>query len=117
MPYIKQEDRKKYEDDLKELLNIYTFQALNRIFCMDKNYPRGVANYLATSVCHYYLKKNGLNYSNIDTIINNLKTVSKSVPIEYVGTIECVIQELYRTVVGPYEDLKIKDNGDIDILD
>lgn len=116
MPYIKQEDRKKYEDDLKELLEMLPFQALHRIFCADENYPRGVANYLATSVCHYYLKNAGLNYGNIDTIINNLKATSEGANIAYRGTIECVIQELYRTVVGPYEDLKAKLNGDIDIL-
>ncbi len=116
MPYLKQEDRKKYEDDLKELLGMYTFQALSSIFCMDASYPRGVANYLATSVCHNYLKEHGLNYGNIDTVINNLKATSEGANIEYRGTIECVIQELYRTVVGPYEDLKAKENGDIDIL-
>ncbi len=115
MPYIKQEDRKKYEDDLKELLEMYPFQALHLIFSVDENYPRGVANYLATSVCHYYLKKNGLNYGNIDTIINNLKATSEGANVAYRGTIECVIQELYRTVVGPYEDLKIIENGDISV--
>jgi len=29
------------------------------------------------------------------------------------GVIECVKQELYRRVIGPYEDKKIKENGDI----
>ena len=116
MPYIKQEDRKKYEDDLKELLDMYMLQALNNIFYIRANYPRGVANYLATSVCHNFLKKKGLNYGNIDTVINNLKVVSKNCNIQYAGTIECVILEFYRTVVGPYEDLKVKLNGDIDIL-
>lgn len=30
-----------------------------------------------------------------------------------IGALECVKQELYRHVVGPYEDIKIRDNGDV----
>lgn len=115
MPYIKQEDRKDYEDDLKELLDMPISKGLDNIFNMNKNYPVGVANYLATSVCRYYLQWNGLNYANIDRVMNNLRELSKTVGVSYVGTVECVIQEFYRTVVGPYEDLKIKENGDISI--
>ncbi len=29
------------------------------------------------------------------------------------GMLECVKQEFYRTVVGPYEDVKIKENGNV----
>ena len=30
-----------------------------------------------------------------------------------IGALECCKQEYYRTVVGPYEDMKIDENGDV----
>lgn len=30
-----------------------------------------------------------------------------------IGVLECVKQELYRRAVAPYEDIKIKENGDV----
>ena len=30
-----------------------------------------------------------------------------------IGALECCKQEYYRAVVGPYEDIKIEENGDV----
>jgi len=32
---------------------------------------------------------------------------------EAIGALECIKQELYRRMVAPYEDMKIKENGDV----
>ena len=40
----------------------------------------------------------GKNYSNLN---------------EMIGALECCKQEYYRAIVGPYEDMKIDENGDV----
>lgn len=34
---------------------------------------------------------------------------------ELMGLLECIKQEMYRRVVGPYEDVKIQENSDVDL--
>lgn len=36
---------------------------------------------------------------------------------EIVGLLECIKQEFYRRVVGPYEDVKCQENGDVNLTD
>ena len=60
---------------------------------------QGELNYRITSLCIQYLETNGLHYS----VIN-----------EVVGALECAKLEFYRRVAIPYEDKKIKENGDIE---
>jgi hypothetical protein len=45
-----------------------------------------------------FIRAYGKNYSNLN---------------EMIGALECCKQEYYRTVVGPYEDMKIDENGDV----
>ena len=48
------------------------------------------------------------------------KTIKGIYPIKYfhinraLGVLSAVTQEFYRKIVGPYEDIKIKENGDVE---
>jgi hypothetical protein len=59
----------------------------------------GDMNYLFTVIAHNYWNRNGQNYQAFNDII---------------GALEGAKLELYRRKVAPYEDVKIKENGDID---
>ena len=85
MPYIKQEDRKKFDDCLNNLPVI--------------NGP-GELNYLITKICIAYFKltPKGGNYQTINDVT---------------GALHCAAQEFYRKLVGNYEDLKAQANGDV----
>ena len=88
MPYIKQVQRKELSEDLLSLTK--------------KLKQRGEYNYVITSLLHDYVKKNGLKYDTLN---------------DAQGIIECVAKEFYRTVVSPYEDIKVTENGNISELD
>ncbi len=83
MPYLIKDARKKYEYALGNLLAI--------------DFP-GELNYLITELCVQYVQHNKLNYDSINDVI---------------GALECAKQEFYRRVAAPYEDKKIKENGDV----
>lgn len=55
-----------------------------------------------------------LNYV-ISKLLKNLLTarLSYSEANKLMGVLECVKHELYRRYIGPYEDQKIEQNGDI----
>jgi hypothetical protein len=59
----------------------------------------GELNYLFTSLARTYIEDKGESYQNYNDII---------------GALEGCKLELYRRRVGQYEDLKIKDNGDVE---
>ena len=65
-----------------------------------KDYPQvaGELNYVITSACTGYLARKGLSYTTINDII---------------GALEGAKLEFYRRVAAPYEDNKIKENGDV----
>ena len=58
----------------------------------------GEVNYLITQLLVTYLEYAGLSYSTINTLV---------------GALECAKLELYRRIAVDYEDLKIKENGDV----
>lgn len=58
----------------------------------------GQLNYLITILIHKYLNGHELNYQTINDIV---------------GALEGAKVEFQRRIVAPYEDRKIKDNGDI----
>lgn len=58
----------------------------------------GELNFMITKLVTEYLQRRGTNYS----VLN-----------EIVGVLECTKQEFYRRVVVPYEEEKIKLNGDV----
>ena len=53
-----------------------------------------------------------LNYS-ISCLLKELYGLRYSEVNEAVGMLECAKQEYYRRVAAPYEDKKIKENGDV----
>jgi hypothetical protein len=83
MPYIKQEQRIEIEKNLAELFS--------------HQYTDGQLNYIITRLLLNNIGGN-LNYAEVN------KTM---------GVLECVKQEFYRRVAGPYEDKKIAENGDV----
>lgn len=58
----------------------------------------GELNYLLTSIIKQYIDYNGLNYQHINDVL---------------GALEGAKTEFYRRIVQPYEDTKIKENGDV----
>jgi hypothetical protein len=58
----------------------------------------GELNFLLSDVCKTYLEENGESYSTYNDLL---------------GALEGAKLELYRRRVAPYEDEKIKANGDV----
>lgn len=87
MPYIKPEDREKWEE------------IINKVVEKLKDIPienlEGELNYLITSILVKTYPPKYFNYNRS------------------IGLLECIKQEFYRRVVGDYEDKKIKENGDV----
>ena len=62
----------------------------------------GQLNYVITGVVHAYIRKFGRKYDTLNTVI---------------GVLEAAKMELYREVVGPYEDIKKSENGPVSEID
>lgn len=58
----------------------------------------GELNYAFTRLADDYLVQKGLRYANVNEVI---------------GALECAKLELYRRVAAPYEDVKMKETGDL----
>ena len=93
MPYIKKEDRKDYDDLIEEVVG----RLLDKGPKDSGTAVVGDVNYVISSII-WKLFDAKTSY----TVGNNL-----------VGVLECVKQEFYRRKIGPYEDLKISENGDL----
>ncbi|MBE3139911.1 MAG: hypothetical protein IMZ53_04915 [Thermoplasmata archaeon] len=91
MPYIDKSKRVMYDD------YIHAFELMHADKATD-----GELNYLVTGLCHSVIKKQGLKYGTLNKII---------------GVLTCVIQELYRKIAAPYEEVKLIANGPVSILD
>lgn len=89
MPYIKEEDRMKYQHDL---------MSLNARLTVNDEIPEGELNFLISTVIADLINHYGLNYANANKLM---------------GVLECAKLELYRRLVAPYEDKKIDENGDV----
>lgn len=87
MPYIPDEDRKKYEPQLSELR-----QRVNG------GIPKGDLTYLVYSLGLEFFKGRE-SYTNISTAISCLQDAA---------------EELRRRHLNPYEDQKMKENGDVE---
>lgn len=85
MPYIKS----------KEVRESITGEVELLIMAIDNE---GDLNFAITSLLLEYMKKKEKNYATLNTIM---------------GVLSCVAREFYRRVIGPYENTKIKENGDI----
>ncbi len=90
MPYISQELRKGLDTAIEELTNAidegrYFGQA-------------GLVNYVIARLVSQLIQRHGRNYR----VLN-----------EFIGALECCKLELYRRLVAPHEEKKIKENGDV----
>ena len=88
MPYIIQDQRKFLEKPLSRLTEIVNNLPLTA----------GELNYIITKLVHAWIGGHGYCYDSFNSAI---------------GILECVKQELYRRKISPYEDIKIKENGDV----
>jgi hypothetical protein len=84
MPYIKPTDRPNL-DDIISTLDIFELDV-------------GDINYLVTKLLKEYISIHGENYENYNSLV---------------GVLECIKQEFYRRQIAPYEDIKIRQNGDV----
>jgi len=87
MPYIKPEKREKYEEEIGKLVAI--------LKSLPPEEVDGELNYVITKIMKEVYP---LRYYHINKAI---------------GVLECIKQEFYRRVAAPYEDQKIKENGDV----
>jgi hypothetical protein len=88
MPYILDVDREALDVDVDRLAELLT--------------SRGEYNYAITRLIHNYIQsRGGKKYDNLNDAI---------------GILQCAQLELYRHVIGPYEDTKIETNGDIGVI-
>ncbi len=87
MPYIKAAKRSKYDVVLRELTDILKALPPEEI--------DGELNYVITRLLKEIYP---LKYFHINKAI---------------GVLECAKLEYYRRIAAPYEDLKIKDSGDV----
>ncbi len=70
-----------------------------RMFARHRPMTEGELNYAITKLCLDYLKHHGGNsYANLASVISAM---------------ECAKLEFYRRKVAPYEDQKIRQNGDV----
>ena len=100
MPYIQQEDRASFDGGIADIIDI--------IF--DNTTPdnhTGMLNYVITSLLHEYLiglqcAGHTLHYSDYSRVRGVLNDAS---------------DEFYRTVMGPYEDKKREENGNVSVLE
>ena len=58
----------------------------------------GDLNFVLTAICDEYLVHHGLKYQHLNDVV---------------GALECCKLELYRRIAAPYEDIKLKENGDV----
>lgn len=87
MPYIKQTDRRFFDEFISDLSDNITSE--------------GDMNYVITSLIHKRIEEQGKSYQ----VLNDL-----------IGVLECAKLELYRIIVAPYEDIKIEENGAVSEL-
>jgi len=96
MPYIKQQDRKRFTHSPQKLGPHSSVDLLAETSKQCSN--AGDLNYAFTVISQAYLREQGLNYQHINDVV---------------GALEGCKMELYRRVAAPYEDDKIAENGDV----
>ena len=90
MPYIKMERREDIDGHLEPLVD-----------CLrGMGWVAGDLNYVISMLC--------ISDADDNTCYDNLNKI--------IGVLEAAKAEFYRTVVAPYEDIKITENGDLEPL-
>ena len=91
MPYIKKEDRDKYEHATAVIAAILAGIPSDRL--------GGELNFVIYSIVKKYFNLSEMKYAKINTIM---------------GALECSRLEVYRRLAAEYEDGAIDRNGDVD---
>jgi len=86
MPYIKREKREIFEGHIKKIIELLK---------NDKENLAGNMNYLVYRIVKGVDPKRYKDWNEI------------------IGFLECCKMEIYRRLIAPYEDKKIRENGDI----
>ena len=92
MPYIPKTRRKEYEKAISRIVYFLTN--------VEENDAKGELNYIIFSIIKRYIDEKGLRYFRAQDFIG--------------GTLTCCQMELYRRILGPYEDKAIEKNGDVE---
>jgi hypothetical protein len=87
LPYIKPERREKYGKVLEELIGILKSLPMEDV--------DGELNYVVTTIIKEVYP---LRYFHLNRAM---------------GVLECIKQEFYRRVAAPYEDIKMRESGDV----
>jgi len=96
MPYVKKNARKRLD------LDRLSYSAPTSAGELNYRITKEILCYLS------YLNYNKLVKSKKMSAVNNYADYN-----EIMGVLECIKQELYRRAIAPYEDQKIKENGDV----
>lgn len=92
MPYLKPNFREELEA-VTDLRNTSRYMATLK----DEDFA-GAINYYNHVICKNFIETKGIKYWRLALVV---------------GTLFLTILELVRRVVNPYEDKKIKENGDV----
>lgn len=103
MPYIDQSRRKLLDDNIDKICLSIKNLLSDRAFVKNE-----ISNEEFLSVC------GDLNYCFSRILSNVMGKVSYSKIATATGVLENVKQEFYRRVAEHYEDVKMRDNGDIE---
>jgi len=87
MPYIKKKDRKKFNASIDELIELIQ--------------EKGELNYVICEIVSGLLLKYSIGYERIS---------------EWIDAVDGAENELRRRILDPYEELKIIENGDLQLL-
>jgi hypothetical protein len=94
MPYIRKEERERYDVEIDKITSLL----------LDK-FPGDNSRYFLVGDLNYIVS------SIVWTLFEANPSYTRG--NELVGVLECIKQEFIRRRLNDYEDLKIKENGDI----
>jgi hypothetical protein len=89
MPYLSDEHKNELDDAIIDLTTTLTETEVS--------IPGGL-NYIISQIVDRVVVKHGESYSLYNTML---------------GSVEAAKLEIYRRLIAPYEDTKIKENGDV----
>src|SRR5450432_746807 len=92
MPYINKDRRVVFESDIASIVEKLGAEG-------GDDAAKGELNFLIYSIVQRYLDKHGMRYARSQDFIG--------------GVLTCCQLELYRRLLGPYEDVAIEKNGDV----
>jgi len=92
MPYLLKKDK----DSIDNQGGIDVYEKMSSMSAQEF---AGALNYLNFRCVKYWIKKNGKKYWIFALIV---------------GTLVCCVLEIYRRLIAPYEEEKIKSSGDVE---